>query len=532
MKENLLNHEPNKPGLTISHNPATGEVIGHHPEDHPDNLNVLLEKARATQKGWAAASFKERARHIFAIRDAIVAGADQIAEVISRDNGKTRIDALSTEVLPAAMAASYYAGKAEKFLKPKKLGSGNVLFFNKKSRIERVPFGVIGIISPWNYPFAIPFHEIVMALMAGNAVLLKVATQTQQVAKLIGEVVAAGHLPDGLFHLVNIPGNIAGRAFIDAGIDKLFFTGSVPIGKKLMAAAAPRLLPLSLELGGNDPMIVCKDANLHRAASGAAWAGFSNAGQSCGGVERVYVEKEAYAEFVSLLGRITEALSYGADTDGGVDVGSVTTKTQLETIREHVDDALGKGAKRSFYARERKGNGDGFFFPPTVLENVDESMVTMQTETFGPIVAVASVESVDEAVEKANRSHLGLTASVWSRDRKKARRIASRLEAGTVTINDHLMSHGLAETPWGGFKESGLGRTHGSFGLEEMTQVRVVVDDLLPGVQKNMWWYPHNRAVYDGLKGGLHLLYGKKLSLRLKGLAKLLPVFLRTFRRD
>ncbi len=517
---------------TVCVNPATGEVIGHHPEDHPDDLNALLERARIAQKGWAAAGFKERARHVFAIRDAIVAGADHIAEVISRDNGKTRIDALSTEVLPAAMSAAYYARKAKKFLKPKKIGSGNILFFNKKSHIERVPYGVIGIISPWNYPFAIPFHEIVMALMAGNAVLLKVATQTQQVAKLIRDVVAAGNLPEGLFHLVNIPGNVAGQAFIAAGVDKLFFTGSVPVGKKLMAAAAPRLLPLSLELGGNDPMIVCKDANLYRAASGAAWAGFSNAGQSCGGVERVYVEKEAYAEFVAQLGKITEALSFGADTDSGVEVGSVTTKGQLDTIREHLEDALAKGAKQSFSSKNKKGNSDGFFFPPTVLEGVDESMVTMQTETFGPIVAVASVDSVEEAIEKANHSHLGLTASVWSRDRKKARRIASRLEAGTVTINDHLMSHGMAETPWGGFKESGLGRTHGYIGLEEMTQTRVVVDDVLPGVQKNMWWYPHNRSVYEGLRGALHLLYGKTLSLRLKGLAKLLPVFLRTFRKD
>jgi succinate-semialdehyde dehydrogenase/glutarate-semialdehyde dehydrogenase len=171
------------------------------------------------------------------------------------------------------------------------------------------------------------------------------------------------------------------------------------------------------------------------------------------------------------------------------------------------------------------------FFPPTVLENVDDSMMTMRLETFGPIVAVAKVENIEEAIEKANRSNLGLTASVWTRNRKKARRIASRLEAGTVSINDHLMSHGLAETPWGGFKESGLGRTHGSIGLEEMTQTRVVVDDSLPFVQKNMWWYPHNRSIYDGLMGGLHFLYGKNLAFRLKGLRKLVPVFMRTFRK-
>jgi len=519
-----------RPG-TISVNPATGDIIGNHPEDRVDDLADLLKKARAAQKGWATASFKERARHVLAIRDTIVDQADRISETISRDNGKTRLDALSTEVLPAAMAATYYAKKAGKFLKPKKIETGNILFFNKKSHIEHVPFGVIGIISPWNYPFAIPFHEIAMALMAGNAVLLKIATQTQEVAQLIREVVGAGNLPEGLFHLVNIPGHLAGQGFIDAGVDKIFFTGSVPVGKKLMAMAAPKLLPLSLELGGNDPMIVCRDANLHRAAAGAAWAGYSNAGQSCGGVERIYVEKEVYPEFIALLGKITESLTYGADTDWSVEVGSITTKAQLETIREHVEDALAKGAKNSYFSKKLKGNSHGLFFPPTVLENVDDSMMTMRLETFGPIVAVAKVENIEEAIEKANRSNLGLTASVWTRNRKKARRIASRLEAGTVSINDHLMSHGLAETPWGGFKESGLGRTHGSIGLEEMTQTRVVVDDSLPFVQKNMWWYPHNRSIYDGLMGGLHFLYGKNLAFRLKGLRKLVPVFMRTFRK-
>ncbi len=526
-----MNPEHPSESRTISVNPATGEIIGHHPEDRADELKLLLETARKAQKHWAGLKFKERARHVLSIRDAIVTDAEKIADVISKDNGKTRMDALSTEVLPAAMAATYYAKKAGKFLRPKKIRGGNVLFFNKKSHIEHVPYGVIGIISPWNYPFAIPFHEIAMALMAGNAVLLKVATHTQQVAKLIREVVGAGNLPAGLFHVVNIPGNIAGQAFIDAGINKLFFTGSVPVAKKLMAAAAPKLLPLSLELGGNDPMIVCRDANLYRAAAGAAWAGYSNAGQSCGGVERIYVEKDVYAAFVAILGKITESLTYGADTDGGVDIGAITTKKQLQTIQEHLEDALDKGAVNTYFSKNLKGNSGGFFFPPTVLENVDESMMTMQLETFGPIVAVSKVESVEEAIEKANRSNLGLTASVWTRDRKKGRKIASRLEAGTVTVNDHLMSHGLAEIPWGGFKESGLGRTHGYAGLEEMTQTRVVVDDVLPFVQKNMWWYPHDRSIYAGLLGGIHFLYGKKFSLRMKGLGKLLPVFMRTFRK-
>ncbi len=511
--------------------PDDGNISRACPEDRPNILPGLLEKARAAQRDWAALSFRARAGHVLAVRDAIVAEADRIAEIISRDNGKTRIDALSAEVLPAAMSATYYAKTAAGFLKPKKIRAGNILFLNKKSRLEHVPYGVIGIISPWNYPFAIPFHEIAMAFMAGNAVLLKAASRTPEVARLIRDIIGAGRFPDGLFHIVNMAGPVAGQAFIDAGIDKLFFTGSVAVGKKLMAAAAPRLLPLSLELGGNDPMIVCRDANLRRAAAGAAWAGYSNAGQSCGGVERIYVEKDVYEEFVAILGGITESLTYGIDAGGGVDVGAVATKKQLAAIRAHLEDALGKGARKTYFSKRLKGSADGLFFPPMVLENVDESMITMRDETFGPIVAVARVESVEEAIEKANRSNLGLTASVWTRDRNKGRAIASRLEAGTVTINDHLMSHGLAETPWGGFKESGLGRTHGALGLEEMTRTRVVVDDALPFVQKNMWWYPHDRSVYAGLRGGLDFLYRKTISLRMKGLAKLLRAFVRTFQK-
>jgi len=322
-----------------------------------------LEKARAAQRDWAALSFRARAGHVLAVRDAIVAEADRIAEIISRDNGKTRIDALSAEVLPAAMSATYYAKKAAGFLKPKKIRAGNILFLNKKSRLEHVPYGVIGIISPWNYPFAIPFHEIAMAFMAGNAVLLKAASRAPEVARLIRDIIGAGRFPDGLFHIVNMAGPVAGQAFIDAGIDKLFFTGSVAVGKKLMAAAAPRLLPLSLELGGNDPMIVCRDANLRRAAAGAAWAGYSNAGQSCGGVERIYVEKDVYEEFVAILGGITESLTYGIDAGGGVDVGAVATKKQLAAIRAHLEDALGKGARKTYFSKRLKGSADGLFFP-------------------------------------------------------------------------------------------------------------------------------------------------------------------------
>ncbi|MBP1692117.1 MAG: succinate-semialdehyde dehydrogenase [Bacteroidetes bacterium] len=451
-------------GETVSINPATGEVIGRFTVDSPEMVRQAVEKARQIQPLWAATDFR---------------------------------------------------------------AMGNILFANKRSYIDRVPFGVVGIISPWNYPFGIPFHEVILALMSGNAVVLKVASQSQLVGRRIQECVSAGGVPEGLFTLVNIRGPLAGDAFINAGIDKLFFTGSVAVGKTLMAAASRRLVPVSLELGGNDPMIVCEDADLERAVAGAVWAGYSNAGQSCGGVERIYVERRIYEPFVALLRTRVAALRTGSDTDFSVDIGAITTAKQLQTITAHVNDALQKGAVATATGRSNAGGSNGTFYRPVVLERVDDSMITMREETFGPVVAVMPVDSIDEAVTRANDSDLGLTASVWTRNRRKGHRIASRLQAGAVTINDHLMSHGLAETPWGGFKNSGIGRTHGSIGFEEMTQPRVVVDDIMPLVKRNMWWHPHSKQVYDGLLGALHVLYGH--GPRLRGLWRLMRVFARTF---
>ena len=517
---------------TVSRNPATGEIIGRTPVQGADDVVRAVASARQAQKGWAALDFRERRNHVTRVRDFITAHADSIAKTISRENGKTRMDALTTEVIPAAMAADYYGRTARHALRRRRLFPGSILFVNKRSYIDRVPFGVVGIISPWNYPFSIPFHEIIMGLMAGNGVILKMATQAQEVGKALEECMAAGGFPEGLFAQLHLPGERAGDAFINAGIDKLFFTGSVEVGKTLMGKAAARLLPVSLELGGNDPMIVCNDANLLRAAGGALWAGFSNAGQSCGGVERIYVEKGVYEDFVRLLRARVEQLTYGDGSDPSVQVGAMTTAKQVRTVTEHVDDALEKGGVITATAQRFVGSAKGQFFPPMVIERVNETMVTMQRETFGPVVAVQCVADLDEAVTRANDSFLGLTASVWTRNRRTAHRIAARLEAGTVTVNDHLMSHGLAETPWGGFKQSGIGRTHGCLGLEEMTQPRVVVDDILPAVQKNMWWYPHSEKVYHGLLGVLPLLYGRGIAQRLRGGARVLGTFARTFQKD
>jgi acyl-CoA reductase-like NAD-dependent aldehyde dehydrogenase len=517
--------------ITTSINPATGEIIGKTPENTIEELERAVVMAKVAQPAWANRNFQERAQYLFAIRDYIVENVDKISEVISKDSGKTKMDALSTEVLSVSMAITYYANNAKKILKRKRLSGGSILTINKRSYIDRVPVGVVGIISPWNYPFSIPFHEIAMALIAGNGVVLKVSTQSLEVGKIIKECIEAGRLPKDLFHLINLPGKIAGEAFLNSGINKLFFTGSVPIGKYLMEKAAKHLVPLSLELGGNDAMIVCKDANLYRAVGGAIWAGLSNSGQSCAGVERIYVESEVYNEFLSILKTKMSQLKQGVDIDSNVDIGSMTTEQQWKKIQDHLKDAVKKGAKAYPEIQKIEKKGKGLFCPPVILENITENMMVVNEEIFGPILAVQKVGNIEEAITHANASTLGLTASVWTKNRRKGHDIASRLEVGSVMINDHLMSHGLAETPWGGWKESGIGRTHGYIGLEEMTQPRCVVDDILPGVQKNMWWHPHNKKIYEGLRGALEFLYSKNIGKRITGSLKLVKVFLRTFQK-
>lgn len=514
-------------GVVIDTNPATGSAVAELKETDLSRLPAIFEKAREAQAIWAAKSFKERARHIQLMRDYIVDRADDLARTVSESNGKTLTDALATEVLPCALACKWYAKNAEKHLKGKHRPGGSILFFNKRTQMMRVPLGVVGIISPWNYPLSIPFGEIVMGLMAGNAIILKVAAATPAVGRAIENIIAAGELPEGLFHHVVGSGAKVATGMFDNGVNKLFFTGSVPAGKTLMAQAAETLTPVSLELGGNDPMIVLEDADLERATNGAAWAGFQNAGQSCGGVERIYVVDAVYDEFVDLLSRKTRQLRHGVGCKGfDVDIGSLTTAGQLRTVQQHVEDALAKGARIEAQSRPVGDVDNGFFFPATVLTQVTDDMLTVCDETFGPVVAVQRVANEEEAIQKANASHLALTSSVWTRNNKRGRAIGARLESGVTTVNDHLYSHGLSETPWGGWKESGIGRTHGPEGLEEMTQAKAINWDILPS-KRNIFWYPFDEATYKGLKNALHFVFPRSIGQLLGASLKLTPFLVR-----
>jgi len=509
------------PGSTIAYNPATGEEIGQVENTDMAKVPQMFEQARSAQKIWEAKSFSQRAAAVKKMRTYIVNHAESLSEVISQSNGKTRIDAMGTEVLPCTLACDWYAKNAEKVLKEKKIPVDSLLFFNKKSVLQHKALGVVGIISPWNYPLSIPFGEIIMGLMAGNAVILKVAAATPLVGEAINKIIAAGDLPNGLFQQIVGSGGAVSKSFFENDIDKIFFTGSVGVGKQLMSEAAETLTPLSLELGGNDPMIVLADADLERATNGAAWAGFQNAGQSCGGVERVYVHASIYDEFVELMAKKTRALRHGVDETHNVDIGCLTTKNQLNTVKEHLADAVAKGAK--IVAQSQPvGPQNGYFHPATLLTNTTDDMLFIRDETFGPLIPVIKFSTEEEAIALANDSHLALTSSVWTKNTKKGRAFAAKLESGVTTINDHLYTHGLSEMPWGGWKHSGLGRTHGPEGLLEMTHAKAVNWDILPS-KRNLWWYPFSEASYEGLLNAQRFVYPRSKKELVTSAAKLTP---------
>lgn len=509
---------------------ATDELLGYSPLHTEEDLKQAIMEARQAQKKWASLPVAERSRKILRIRSYLTEHIDEIAEIISRDNGKTRNDAMVGEMFPAIAAVNYYCRKAGHFLKDRSLSSAHPVMMYKRSKIVRVPWGVVAIISPWNYPFAIPFSEVIMALLAGNVVILKTATQTQLVGLALKKCIESADLPPGVFTFINIAGNLAGDMLLRNGVDKLFFTGSVPVGKYLMGKAAQTLTPVSLELGGNDPMLVCEDADIYRAVMGAIWGGFTNTGQSCGGVERVYVHESVYEPFLKLLKEKVESMNVGFGLDFNMDMGAMTTQAQINTVKTHLEDALSKGAV--IYAQSRVPQDEKLknFIPAMVLTNVNHDMLTMREETFGPIIAVMKVKDMEEAIQLANDSNLGLSASVWSKNNGRAEGIARKIECGAVNINDHLMSHGLAETPWGGFKLSSIGRTHGDIGFAEMTQPQVIIRDILPGIRKDIWWPPNSESIYNGVKGIMEFWYGHGLTRRMAGLLRFLKIMPRMFR--
>ena len=492
--------------LIPSTSPATGEVLGKTPSASYDDVLIAVERSRAVFEGWQNTNFDYRKERLLLLNDIIHEKIDEIASIIHLENGKPRTEAITTEIMPSMYLIQWVAKNAERILKDEQINMFLWRMIGKKSYIQYKPLGVVGVIAPWNYPWGIPVGQVASALMTGNGVVLKPSSKVPLISEKIREVFAEAGFPEGLFSVVQGSGKI-GEALIDAQVDRLVFTGSVEIGRHVNQLAAKQLIPTTLELGGKDPMIVLEDADIDVAASGAVWGAFANSGQTCASVERVYVVEPVFDEFVKKVVEKTEKLRQGPDVDFQVDVGAMTSSSQLNIVWDHLEDAIAKGAKLEA-GGDRRNDLPGDYFEPTVLTNVCHSMKIMTEETFGPVLPIQKVAGEKEAVRLANDSRYGLTASVWTRDIERGKKIASSLVTGTVTVNDALFTFGVAETPWGGVKESGLGRTHGNQGLHDLVRPLHINVDTFPKIKKP-WWYPYNRKLYNLFKKATIFFTGK-----------------------
>ncbi len=473
----------------ISFNPATGEEVGRVSIAAADEVSEAVERSREAFREWKNTSFNTRRDLVMRAREVILSQVDEIAGLISNESGKPVGEAIAMEIAPVLDLMQFFARNTEKLLKPAKIGIGLYALMGRSSKIVYQPLGVVGIIPAWNYPFSIPLGEAVMAVMAGNTVVIKPSELTPFVGLKIGEIFEKAGFPADCVQIVTGDGS-TGAALVEAAPGKIMFTGSVATGKKIAAAAAKNLTSVVLELGGKDPMIVFADANLELAAGAAVWGAFCNSGQSCSSVERLYVHERVAAELTRKIVEKTKQLKQGVGDREDISVGAMSSERQIKIVEDHVEDFRASGAKIEIGGSRNPGL-EGLFYEPTVISNANNDMRAMQEETFGPTLPIATFSTEEEAIRLANDSEFGLTASVWTRDRAKGERIARQIEAGSVCINEVLYTHGIGQTPWGGFKNSGRGRTHGREGLMELVQPQHIHTNHL-SLFPDAWWMPYS----------------------------------------
>jgi acyl-CoA reductase-like NAD-dependent aldehyde dehydrogenase len=494
-------------------NPATGEVLGELDCAGPTEVRAAVALARAAQPDWNAWGVRNRVKVLRRFQQILLLRKADVARKITQEAGKPYVESLLTEVLVVLDAARFLIEHAFPLLRDEKLPHGNLALKSKSGRVVHEPYGVIGIISPWNYPFSIPATEVMAALVAGNTVVLKPSEFTPLIALELQSLLREAGVPRDVLHV--LPGEgTAGAALVHEAIDKLVFTGSVATGKRIAQVAAERLLPVVLELGGKDPMIVLDDADIDVASSAAVWGACVNAGQACLSVERCYVHHSLYVPFVEACAEKARKLHVGNGMDSSTDVGPMINERQVRSVEAHVADALAQGARVLVGGCRLRELGPTFY-SPTVIADVDHNMRVMREETFGPVLPIRSFRGDAEAIRLANDCDYGLAASVWTRDRLRGEAIARQIQAGTVMVNDVLSCFSISEAPHGGVKASGIGRSHGRWGLEEMTRVKYIDSDLMPGMKK-VWWFGYGAEFTREMEGFLDLIFARPLRQKMK----------------
>jgi acyl-CoA reductase-like NAD-dependent aldehyde dehydrogenase len=486
-------------------NPATGQVIAHVPDLGPQQVAELARRGRAAQPAWEALGFDGRGRVLRRAQRWLMDNADRVIDTIVSETGKAWEDAQGAELAYGASAFGFWAKQAPRYLADERVKSAAIFVKGKRLVLRYRPLGLVGVIGPWNYPLTNSFGDCIPALAAGNSVILKPSEVTPLTSLLLAEGLRQSGLPDDVFQVATGRGP-TGEALIDA-VDMIMFTGSTDTGRKVMTRAAQTLTPVSLELGGKDPMIVLSDADLERAANAAVYYSMLNTGQTCISIERVYVEAPVYDAFVAKVTDKARALRHGPPAGpGSVDVGAMTFGPQVDIVERHVEDARSRGAR--VVVGGHREDRPGHWFEPTVLVDVDHDMAIMREETFGPTLPIMRVADADEAVRMANDSAYGLGASVFTGDVGRGEAIARRLESGSVCVNDALLNYYALELPMGGTKASGMGYRHGPGGIRKFTQHQALLISRFH-LRRDVHMYPYRSGTSRLLQRGLRLLYGR-----------------------
>jgi len=499
-----LSGTPILDGSIAVDDPATGAIIGHVP-DMAHEVPTLVARAKSAQAAWAALGVKGRADVIASWRRWLVANRKELAASTVRETGTIYEEALINEVYLTAAGMSFWEKRAEAMLGDERVPARNPFVLGRKLIVRQRPLGVVGVIAPWNFPILLGVGDTIPALMAGNTVVIKPSELTPLTTRMVADGFRAAGGPEDVFICATGDGR-AGAALVDH-VDMIMFTGSTATGRRVAARAGERLIPCSLELGGKDPMIVCADADLDRAASGAVQWGLTRSGQVCMSVERIYVEAPAYEPFLAKLTERVEALRQGAPGDAGsTDIGAMTMPKQMEIVAAHVADAREKGAR--VLTGGAALSGPGRFFAPTVIADADHSMDCMRDETFGPTLPVMKVSGTDEAIGLANDTTYGLSASVWTKDLAKGEALARRIHAGTAAVNDANIMFAAREVPFGGARESGVGARHGVGGIRKYCESQTIMVTRL-GLKRDISWLPANRRVTRLFDRVLSRIYGR-----------------------
>jgi succinate-semialdehyde dehydrogenase/glutarate-semialdehyde dehydrogenase len=506
----------------VSMNPATLEPVGEVPVTPAKQVSEMVQNGRNAFPGWRDMGLSKRAEILKRSQQLLLERSEEFGRLITLEMGRPLTESMTLELNGSIDVIGYYANRGHAFLDDRRVPLHHLLFKRRKSSIHLEPLGVLGIISPWNWPLLIPLGGIIPALLAGNCVVFKHSELTPLMAVKIRDLLLESGVPESAFQIV-LGGAEQGKALVDAPVEKIFFTGSTEVGLQVLQQASRTLKKSVLEMGGSDPAIVCEDADSEITSSGLVWGGFSNCGQNCNAIERIYVHEKIAQPLIDRIIEKTKRLRVGDGMETGTDIGPLASEAQRIKTEALVEMAVEMGA-RVLLGGKRERHLPGYFYQPTVILWEKSVPQPVDVELFGPIIYITPVASDEEAVQLANRSSFGLAASVWTENPRKGLQIARRIESGTVMINDSIVSFGMTEAGWTGIKNSGIGWVHGKKGLDEMVNIKYINRDPQSRTQ-NFWWFPYTLTMFSSIKAGLDFMFAKTIVKRLRAVPTLLKEF-------